>query len=710
MIMKKVKVELENKKNSVIRFDFLWLLTISLAMITLNVCGQENKTALKLIVRPLPDSILLRWAPDNFDGWNAGNKYGYNIVRFTLMKDGAMISQPKPEVLTSEPIKPWPLPKWEKYADADDYVAVAAQAIYGETFEITAQKSTNVFDVVNKVKEQDSRFTFALFAADQSRLAAKASGLWFTDRNVKKGEKYLYRIYLAVPQNILKSDTAFAYTGIDEYMALPKPLNFKGEFGDKSVLLHWDRKTLESFYTSYSLERSDDGKNFKPLREKPLVYANSGEFEEAEEMMFTDSLAINGKEYYYRLAGFTPFGERSPYSEVIKGKGFTELKSIPDITKSNDLNGSIILGWKFTESDNINIIGFKVLRSKNHVSGFDTISKLLAPEVREYTDKKPRPTNYYKIAAIGKNGSVKTSLPTLVQLIDSIPPSSPIGLKAIADTTGKLILNWHSNQEEDIYGYRIYRANAANEEFAQLTVSPIKDTTFIDHINLKTLTSKIYYQVMAIDKRQNHSDFSQPLEVERPDIVPPSPPVIKKIKSTSQGIELQWIGSSSSDVAKHLIYRKSKGDNISKIVKEIPVGDTLFQYTDTTVADQTLYYYRVIAEDKNGLRSVPTLDVAGQKIPTTETTGINGLKSKTDTKNFIVTLTWNRPSVKVSRYILYKKQGETGVLSVYSNIPGEMTEFNDKKVKAGTKYTYCIMPEYENGNNSSTNTCVDVDF
>ncbi len=691
----------------------MWLKFLSTIIILLaisNVNGQETKTSLKLLVRPLPDSILLRWAPDNFDGWNAGNKYGYKIVRFTIMKNGKVISGSQPEMLTPDPIKPWPLIAWEKYADTDDYVAVAAQAIYGETFEITAQKSTKVFDVVNKVKEQDSRFTFALFAADQSRIAARASGLWFTDRNVKKGEKYLYRVYLATPQNILKSDTAFAYTGVDEYLPLPKPLNFNGEFGDRSVLLHWDRKTLESYYNSYTLERSDDGKTFRTLRDKPLVYANSGEFREADEMMFTDSLPANGKEYYYRLAGHTPFGERSPFSEIVKGKGLTELKAIPDIIKSNHINGSIILEWKFPESENINLTGFKVLRSKNHVSGFDTISGILSPALRQFTDMKPYSTNYYKIAALGKSGSVKASLPSLVQLVDSIPPGPPTGLKAIADTTGKLVLSWKPNPEEDIYGYRIYRANAANEEYAQLTVAPLKDTVFTDQINLKTLTSKIYYQLMAIDKRQNYSGFSQPLEVVRPDIVPPSSPVIKKIKSTTSGISLQWIASSSPDVAKHVIYRKAKGETEGKIIREVPVRDTLRVFNDTTAADQTLYYYCMTAVDSAGLRSTPTMEVAGQKIPSAETVGVSSLKYKTDRKKFTVTLSWGSPSGKVSRYILYRKYGDTGVLAIYTTIAGDRIEFTDTRVKAGIKYTYCIIPEYENGNSSSSNACVDVDF
>ncbi|MDP4227653.1 MAG: hypothetical protein Q8910_14875, partial [Bacteroidota bacterium] len=235
-------------------------------------------TSVKLLARPLPDSILLRWAPDNFSGWNAGNKYGYYIVRLTIMKGGKLIRSPRPAFLTSGPVKPWPLEKWEPLADSDKYMAVAAQAIYGETFNVSAGKNASILDVVNKAKEQDSRFSFALFCADQSRNAAIASGLWYTDRDVRKDEKYLYRVFLAAPGNIIQTDTAIVYTGTSEYLPLPKPQKFSADCGNKTVILHWDRKILSSYYNSYQVERSEDSIHFSPLRMQPLVQV-SGEIE-----------------------------------------------------------------------------------------------------------------------------------------------------------------------------------------------------------------------------------------------------------------------------------------------------------------------------------------------------------------------------------------------------------------------------------------------
>jgi uncharacterized protein len=719
----------ESKTKSSGKVSRFCLIPFALSLFTI-LNAQDNKTSIKLIVRPLPDSILLRWAPDNFMGWNAGNKYGYKIVRYTLMRDGKMLPNaehsnpsngsnpsdslnPKPlnNSEHSNPIfiKPLPLNQWEQLAETDDYAAIAAQAIYGATFNLTTNKSTYSYDVVNKVKEQDSRYAFALFAADQSAVTAKASGLWYTDRNVKKGEKYLYRVILAAPDNIVKADTGFAFTGVDEYMPLPKPINLGAEFGDKSVLLHWDRKTLSYLYNSYTIERSEDGINFVKIKKQPIVYANSGDFVESDEMMYIDSLSVNDKPYSYRVKGYTAFGETSPPSEVAKGKGTVEIKSIPDITGYKEINAQILLKWKYPDNENNNIVGFKVLRSEDYNAFYDTISPMLKPETREFTDPKPLSTNYYKVLIQGKSGTKKKSLEKLIQLLDTIPPLPPTGLHATADTSGKLILTWKKNQEKDMEGYRIYRANAKEDEFSQITVEPIKDTVFIDHINLKTLTKKIYYQLMAIDKRLNHSGFSEPLEVERPDVVPPAPPAISKIKSTTQGVVIEWVNSTSEDVEKHLLFRKANEKDTVKLIKTFAITDTTKAYTDSTVVSNTIYYYTLEAQDKSGLKSVPTSEMAGQKIASLSINEIGEVRCKRDRKAMTVTLTWNQPKCTIKRYTIYRKSGEETTLSAYATIPGDKPEFTDKRVKTDTKYSYAIKPVIDNSITRMSDT-VEIEF
>jgi len=63
--------------------------------------------------------------------------------------------------------------------------------------------------------------------------------------------------------------------------------------------------------------------------------------------------------------------------------------------------------------------------------------------------------------------------------------------------------------------------------------------------------------MVAGDGHDNYSDFSTILALARPDIIPPSRPVLYKATPTPAGIELGWAFSSSDDLARHELQRKN---------------------------------------------------------------------------------------------------------------------------------------------------------
>src|SRR5690606_24624939 len=155
---------------------------------------------------------MLRWAPTNKETWKLGNQYGYVVERLTLVEQKQRLAKPKKEILTVAPLKPYPLNSWEPVAKNSKYGAIAAQALFGEEFKTdTKSASSTWYQMYQKSTEEDMRFGFALFAADMDVHTAEASGLRFVDRKVKKGDKYLYRIYIQQPTTTLKVDTALVF-------------------------------------------------------------------------------------------------------------------------------------------------------------------------------------------------------------------------------------------------------------------------------------------------------------------------------------------------------------------------------------------------------------------------------------------------------------------------------------------------------------------
>jgi len=160
------------------------------------------------------------------------------------------------------------------------------------------------------------------------------------------------------------------------------------------------------------------------------------------------------------------------------------------------------------------------------------------------------------------------------------------------------------------FGYRVFRGNGRHEEFSQLTDKAIKQAFYDDHITLKTLTKKVFYKIVAVDQRQNQSGFSEVFEMERPDIVPPASPYIKKIISGDKGLVINWVKSASEDVDKQLLYRNIKGLKDWALIKNISADSTF--YIDQTVEPGMTYRYLLLAVDKAGNESKSISPVAGK--------------------------------------------------------------------------------------------------
>ncbi len=670
---------------------------------------EEVKPAIKVIARPLSDSIILRWAPTTPTAWEYANRYGYVVERVTLLRDQTVLEHPESIVLTPKPVKPLPLAEWESLANTNDYAAIAAQALYGETFELTENYASDIVQVVNKARELTSRFSFALFAADQSPTVAHASALHFTDTSARKNEKYVYRVYTPVPIAVLKIDTGYVYAGIADYQELPVPIELSAKFSDRSVQLHWNGELFQDIFTSYLVERSDDeGQTFQQINQVPFV--NTSQKATASAYIYkSDTLPENDRKFVYRVRGVTPFGEISPPSEMVEGVGMMTLKANPAIVGAEVIHDQINIRWEFDTTYQQAITGFQLLRSGQAQGPFDIVVSPIAADQREVIDAQPQIANYYKITAIGKSGDNKSSFPFLAQLVDSIPPETPIGLTGIMDSSGVVTLHWIPNREEDLLGYRVYRSNFADHEYTQITVNPTQDTVFYDTLTVKTLTKKVYYKITAVDQHYNPSGFSIPLSLSRPDVIPPVSPVFSSVKSSEEGIALTWVNSSSKDVMNHLLYRRKTSDTSWRLIALFDPDDTVQLYLDEETSSTHYYEYTMIAVDSSHLESTPCTPVSAKRIDRRIRKEVKEFYALAQPAEKQIALSWNYKPEGVERFLLYRTQ-EDQPISLYTSLPADQQQFSDRKLTINTYYRYRIKAVYKDGSHSSFSKEIGVHY
>ena len=650
----------------------------------------EKKPEIQVIARVQKDKILLRWAVTTPIAWKKLNTYGYTLERYTVTRDNKTLSHPEKSVL-AKVVKPEPLETWEKLIDVNDNAAIIAQAIYGENFAV--EGGNKLESIVNLSEETEQRFTFALFTADKDFEIAKKAGLGFEDKTAKLNEKYAYRVISNVPENEMSIDYGGIFVGLKEYEALPKPMDFTVHFTDSSSMLSWNFKTLAQVYDSYYIERSSDKKTFERITDKPYTSLNQ-ENANNNRIFYIDSIA-NNKPYSYRIQGISPFGELSPYSEIITGKGTSILKFVPHLTvKEFKDDTTVTLSWEFPEEGNNEISGFELNRSDSDDEKYTTVVKNIPAKNRSVTYNKLSSTNYFTLTAIGKQGGNRTSFPMLVQPVDSIPPAKPIGLKGVIDSLGVVKLTWTANKEKDLLGYRIYKGNTAQEEFSQITVSPHESNTYEDKVIIKNLNPKVYYKIIAVDYHYNMSVFSEVLILKKPDVIPPTSPVFTDFEIKEGAVFLEWVNSQSEDVVNHQLYRKENEQKDWTLILDTKNKEE--KYQDKTVTEGNTYRYAIFAKDESNLISKASPEVAMFVPKYSVMSSVKGFFAQANKTTNTIDLSWEYPNTDVDSFEIYKAS-DSDPLQLIQVLKGKIKRLSDPTITINTTYKYGIRAVFKDG-------------
>ncbi|MBL7775075.1 MAG: hypothetical protein JNK89_03685 [Saprospiraceae bacterium] len=550
-------------------------------------------------------AVIVRWTPVNLETWKWGNAEGYDLVRYTVIDQGDTLdgyAYDSSMVNLGVALKPLPESQWETYADSNDLAGVAASTIYGDSLDLLPPGGPSLLNIYNKSREAENRFTFSLFAADQDFSVAKMMGLAFMDTSARASSKYVYWVKPHDPDSLAEVKNGFALVHTDSSFVLPAPAGLRGHGGDSTAILNWKRN--DQHFTSYVVERSIDGVNFTPANERPLISAVSPEADDGT-IAFADSLYANGVSFIYRVRGRSPFGMLSQPSDTVQVTGVPEpifaLLSIENIEEV--AQGQLTVTWNFPEDMENYVQGFDLYRGLGPDGPFTKLNDDIIPiSVRSFVDIEPKPANYYLVRTTDAYGYPMESFPRLGQIKDDTPPSRPASVFGQADASGVVTLHWTRSPEPDVLGYRVFIANSQSGDYAQVTSVWLNDTTFLYQLNLNTLSEFVYFGVKALDYHHNQSPMSEPAQISRPDIIPPSAPLITTVEATPQGVTFAWVESSSSDVYKHEFQRKIAGLPGWTVLTEFTTQNPLSGFVDSTASKRRWYQYRLVAVDEAGNR------------------------------------------------------------------------------------------------------------
>jgi len=674
-----------------------------------------------------PDSVQLRWAPSSPDAWRHLISHGVFIDRYSVRQNGKMLplaQRSVPTRLTPSPLTPATLEEFGRNAK-DNNVAIAGQAIYGERMKVSASTG-GIQELVERGQEEENRFSFSLFSADQSWLAAKLMGLAYADKTADPAKTYLYRIVPAKPLASLDT-TRFGFTVVDagDVFLPPKLTNLEGSFEDRSATISWPLTFAAEYYTGYAIGRSTDGVSFERVNELSFVPLRN---ERAKDRaFFTDSLPENNRPYFYAVAGITPFGQVGDYSDPVQGMGRDAVPgAVPDIKGLvPDTEGGMRVQWAFPAELEKDIQYFRVRRADNDAGPYVQISDDLPTALRFFTDSMPLPSNYYVVTAYDNYTRPLSSLPRLGMPEDSIPPPVPANVRGVITKQGDVVVTWDPLDTPDLLGYRLYLSNDSTAEFSLASNAPETMNFYKGETTLRSLSGELFVKVISLDLRENASDFSPVTALTRPDTIPPSPPSLVKYTANTEAVSLHWRASSSGDVREHTLYRRLRyGDTTWVVVPEFSAGATSGVFIDATVPAGIPADYRLEATDQAGLQGNSEVMCAARILGRSQAT-FEKLTGVADRTQKAVVLAWRfaEPGRRINYFEVYRSIGDAsprkvGTISataavVITNSKKDNDRFTFTDIgplRMNTDYTYHLRAAFADGSNSRKSELITVNY
>lgn len=654
-------------------------------LLTIKTTAQNS--SIQVNARAQKDKIVLRWAVNSPIDWQKANTSGFKLNKMLIKKDGVLLANPVKKELAI--LKAEPLEQWMEFIQKDNYGAIVAQALYGDAFEVGQENEDTLTKIVSTSDELNQRFSFALFAADLSFEAAIKAGWGYIDTEVQPNEVYVYQVEAINLPNI---NTGAYMLGLSDHEELPKVTDFTAIPDDKQIMLSWGVERLNNVYTAYMIERWDEDGGFIPISQTNIVNINTSDIQNNKQMFYGNKIEANNQNYFYRIYGINSFGEKGPYSNIIQTQGVASVVVAPRIIDYVILNpNEVVLEWEFPVEEEKNINAFELHYAQKDLSDYEPVAHHINKSDRKFHYKGLSASNYFKVAVVDQQNNKLFSQSTLVQPIDSIPPSKPLGLTGQIDSLGYVKLTWKPNTEKDLAGYRVLRANAKNEEFVDIFNKVITTNFTIDTVSFAISNKKVYYKILAEDLRYNRSDLSDILIIDKPDKLPPTAPVFKDYETSNGKNILFWVASSSDDVEKYYLKRRIKGENHWLELAVLSNKDT--QYTDKQTEADVTYEYLIQAKDLSGLYSNPeNSTITLTTVNNSPISVLKNIETIIDRENKTATLYWNyNTNYQVTEIQIYKNsKGEKP--SLWKVLDAKFLSITDKDLKMNTEYEYHFLP------------------
>ncbi len=679
---------------------------------------QPMPFSIYVLARAYDDSVVVRWAPDEYVAWKFLNGFGYQLERvrrsdFTI------------DTLATN-LRPLTRSKFiSRFAENDSLAAAAVQLIFGQgkkPNETDANPETPG-SIVELREEQQTLYGFAMLIAEQRSDVAEAMGLRFIDRTAERGEVYDYIVRPLVPDSILDVHAGIATElSLGNFRPAPyAPVVTDSIVPPRTVLLSW---TADE-HSLFDIERrtGDDGA-WQRLNAQPYLGAQTDVSMSGPDFFFSDDVPTLGT-YYYRLRAYDSFGDRTMWTEPYRVEvRDLEPPSIPVLDRIDILRpDSLVLARIVWHKDTLeeDLAGFVPIYYHELYTGGQWLplidTPLAATDTMCIVDVTGMQTGLIAVVAYDSSGNAGTSVPMTMRISDLEPPAVPTGLEAVVSPRGVTTLKWNRSPERDIMDYEIWRANALDHVFARVSPADLRDTTFVDTISVRANQRYIYYRIRATDWSGNSSALSEAIAVPVPDFSTPAVCRLDSFDVDTERVMIIYAASSEASVKTHRVLRRLEDETKWTLIAQID-ADSLGPSHRFLIEDrppyqqERRYYYAVETLSRlgvsSGLSPQQSVVFRGPRqldVPLT-------LYAAYDEKNHETRLTWETGGIPTDSpyyYAVYRRGADKPDFKFLTSTPADKPVHTDYLQRTGTVGEYYVKIIFRDGRQSLPSNTVKVE-
>jgi hypothetical protein len=391
---------------------------------------------------------------------------------------------------------------------------------------------------------------------------------------------------------------------IDAHVATPSPeapLDLRAKLDENAVQLYWQpaKRKQTTHVSTYALERDSPTEAGKVLGERGQIY----DFKKADQHpVYTDWSPPVEQEVTYRVYAVDVLGRRSlPASTTLFVADYDALRPPPGLTASA-APGKVTLKWGRVASRHT--AGIFIARAYLHQGPYEFIqAKALSPDSTGFVDQDVQGgTNYYyRLHAMNARGDLgPPSDPVAAHPRGLKPPPTPEKPQAEVGMT-RIRLRW---QAVPSAGYIIERRDTASTDWSRLNERITPEPRYDDHVGVSD-GGEFEYRVTAVGQDDQESAASDSVKVSLPDKSPPPAPDIIAAHGEKGRVVLEFVpGEPQRDSRRFLVVRAGTAEELGLVLGD-PLPSDARRYEDDWVEAGQTYWYRIVALDGAGNRSVP---------------------------------------------------------------------------------------------------------